>query len=87
MAHLNPKLRVKILKTATIANTPIKEGNLLIDQETGALYVDLESSRVSVGAQESDIISIVDAQLQLLETDLETRYQAMLADLDTSSSS
>lgn len=37
----NPKLRVKMLRTATLNNTAIDPGNLLIDMETHQIYFDV----------------------------------------------
>lgn len=49
MTKINPKLRVKILKAATIEDTPINEGNMMFDQQSGELYFDLEEERVVIG--------------------------------------
>lgn len=49
MAKFNPKLRVKVIKAATIEKTPIDEGNMMFDQQSGELYFDLKEQRVVIG--------------------------------------
>ena len=49
MAKFNPKLRVKVIKAETIEKTPINEGNMMFDQQSGELYFDLENERVVIG--------------------------------------
>lgn len=47
--NINPKLKVKIIREETIENTPIKEGQLIINQDSGELHLDLEGKRAVVG--------------------------------------
>ena len=37
----NPKLRIKFLRTATVRNTPVEPGNMLIDMEASKIYLDI----------------------------------------------
>ena len=47
--NINPKLKVKIIREETIEKTPIKEGQLIINQDSGELHLDLEGRRAVVG--------------------------------------
>lgn len=40
----NPKLRIKFLRSATIEETPVNPGNLLVDIEKNEIYLDIVAS-------------------------------------------
>lgn len=48
--HFNPKFRVKFLRSSTVENTPVDEGNFIAKPEDGELLLDMDGeNRVVVG--------------------------------------
>ena len=51
MMYFNPKVRVYVTKRDNIENIELSEGNLIITEEGGEMYFDLEDRRVQVVPQ------------------------------------
>lgn len=46
--YFNPKVRVYVTKTGNVESMPLNEGNMIITEEGGEMYFDLEGRRVPI---------------------------------------
>lgn len=46
--YFNPKVRVFVTKADKVEKLPLNEGNLIVAEEGGDLYFDLEERRVRI---------------------------------------